>query len=98
MKVTPNNIQAYSLSGKFLWNIQTFIGDHCKEFVESVCEFGQMKVFDSDSILTSMEVQLVDPEEIIKGHEYLVCHNAFEMRIIIDITEDYLVQIKHGFK
>ena len=83
-----NNVEAYNFEGELLWNIYDIIG--------KAWPFGNVNVYDAETIIE--QVEFVNPNMIIKNHEYLVCYNVYERRYIIDITQNKLIQEKGGFK
>lgn len=83
-----NNVYAYDLTGCYLWNI----GDIIKE----ERSYTRMSIHDAASFARYEDHG--DKLPIECGHEYLVCYTFGDQRMIIDVNEMKVIQIKGGYR
>lgn len=84
-ELTRNNISVYDFNGKHLYNIGNLIQEEWP--------FSNIKIYDAFTIKNESKV---DSLTLVKGHEYLVCYTYGDLRFIIDITTEKLVQKTSG--
>lgn len=80
-----NNISAYDFKGNYLFDVGKYIQDKWP--------YSTINIHNKITIHKEMEIESLP---IIENHEYLVCYTYGELRFIVDITDERLVQKVSG--